>query len=153
MSVASGGRSGSSGGGTPRLVRAMIAKGGAYLLLGVVVFPGVALFVSSKFGAVLAVLATFFSLAAALGFFASRSGTRNVRLRGLLVLWGVVSLAVAVGQGAYGVRALMNTASQPGVQPSNQLVPADGIHEPGEVAPGANEAGVGELGEGERSAG
>ena len=100
---------------TPKLVKVMILKGGVYLFAGLALFPGSLLLNPGKLAAVLAILSTFFSLAAALGFFASRTGIFDDGARRTLLVGAVVALACALGQGVYGIAELI--ASAPSATP------------------------------------
>lgn len=100
---------------TPKLVKAMILKGGVYLAAGLALFPGSLLVTTGTFAGVLAILATFFSLAAALGFFVGRSGIYDTTQRKVLLAGAIVSILAALGQLIYGCAVLMINA--PAVTP------------------------------------
>ena len=100
---------------TPKLVKAMILKGGVYLIAGLALFPGCLLITTGNFAAVLAILATFFSLAAALGFFVGRSGIYDSDHRLTLLIGAIISILCALGQLIYGASVLMTNA--PAVTP------------------------------------
>jgi len=100
---------------TPKLGKVMILKGGVYLFAGLALFPGCLLFNPGKIAAVLAILATFFSRAAALGLFASRTGVFDGAQRRTLLIGAIVALACALGQGIYGISELI--ASAPAATP------------------------------------
>ena len=95
---------------TPKLVKVMILKGGVYLVAGLALFPGSLVFNPGKLAAVLAILATFFSLAAALGFFASRTGIFDDGARRTLLIGAVIAILCALGQGIYGIAELIANA-------------------------------------------
>lgn len=105
---------------TPKLVQVMIMKGGAYILIGLALFPGSLLVASGKFTAVLAVLSTFFSLAAALGFLASRTGIADPHAKRVLLIAGLIAVAFSIGQGVYGVRSVLSAAQAAQAAPQQQ---------------------------------
>jgi len=103
--------------GGPKLVRLMIAKGGAYLIIGVALFPASLLYAAPKLIAVLAILSAGFSLAAALGFWVSRRGMPVKKTRDALATLALGSVVLALGQGAYGITQTLKLSQSIGATP------------------------------------